>query len=173
MLPATGADAAAVQVVRELMTEWDPDVPLTISSLEATVSSSLADRRFVLVILGIFSAVALALAAVGIYGVVSYHVARRTREMGIRLALGAPPSRVRGSVMRGAMVMVGGGLVVGVGLALLAGRWVESMLFGVRANDPITLGVVLLTLLATAFVAAFIPARRSTRIDPMITMRAE
>jgi len=173
VLPATGAEAAAVQVIRELMTERDPDVPLTVSSLEATVSSSLADRRFVLIILGIFSAVALALAAVGIYGVVSYHVARRTREMGIRLALGAPPSRVRSSVMRGAMVMVGGGLVVGVGLALVAGRWVESMLFGVQANDPVTLGVVLLTLLATAFLAAFIPARRSTRIDPMITMRAE
>ncbi|HSM03876.1 MAG TPA: hypothetical protein VK858_04615, partial [Longimicrobiales bacterium] len=81
--------------------------------------------------------------------------------------------KVRGSVMRGAMIMVAGGLVVGVGLALVAGRWIESLLFGVQANDPVTLGVVLLTLLGTAFVAAFIPARRSTRIDPMITMRAE
>ncbi len=173
VLSATGADAAAVQVVRDLMTERDPDVPLRISSLDAMVSESVSDRRFVLVILGIFSAVALILAAVGIYGVVSYHVARRTREMGIRLALGAPPSRVRSSIMRGAMVMVAGGLVVGVGLALEAGRWVESLLFGIRANDPVTLGVVLITLLGTAFLAAFIPARRSTRIDPMITMRAE
>lgn len=171
--PFPGADAAAVQVVRTLMEERDPDVPLRISTLEATVSASVSDRRFVLVILGIFSVVALLLAGVGIYGVVSYHVARRTREMGIRLALGAPPSQVRKKVLRGAMVMVGGGLVVGLGVALVAGRMVESMLFGVRANDPVTLGVVLATLVATAFLAALVPAVRSTRIDPMITMRAE
>ncbi|MEJ2541069.1 MAG: ABC transporter permease, partial [Gemmatimonadota bacterium] len=171
--PADGADAAAVRVVRNLMAQRDPDVPLEISSMQATVSESVSDRRFVLVILAVFSVVALLLAAVGIYGVVSYHVARRTREMGIRLALGAPPSRVRKSVMRGAMITVATGLMVGVGAALVAGRWLESVLFGVRANDPVTLGVVLLTLMSTAFLAAFIPARRSTRIDPMITMRAE
>jgi ABC-type antimicrobial peptide transport system permease subunit len=155
------------------MMERDPDVPLRISTLEATVAASVSDRRFVLVILGIFSVVALLLAGVGIYGVVSYHVARRTREVGIRLALGAPPAQVRGRVLKGAMVMVGGGVVVGLGAALLAGRLVESMLFGVRANDPTTLAVVLLTLVATAFLAALVPAVRSTRIDPMITMRAE
>jgi putative ABC transport system permease protein len=171
--PSPGSETAAVQVVRDLMTERDPEVPLRISSLDATVSESVSDRRFVLVILGIFSVVALLLAGVGIYGVVSYHVARRTREMGIRLALGAPPSQVRRRVLHGAMIMVGGGLVVGLGLALVAGRLVESMLFGVRANDPVTLGVVLLTLVATAFLAAWVPAVRSTRIDPMITMRAE
>lgn len=171
--PAPGGDAAAVEVVRDLMVEWDPDVPLRISTLEATVAESVSDRRFVLIILAIFSVVALLLAGVGIYGVVSYHVARRTREMGIRLALGAPPAQVRGRVLKGAMVMVAGGLVVGLGVALVAGRLVESMLFGVRANDPTTLIVVLLTLVATAFVAALVPAIRSTRIDPMITMRAE
>ena len=171
--PEAGAEAAAVRVVRDLMTERDPDVPLRISTLGASVAESVSDRRFVLVILGIFAGVALLLAGVGIYGVVSYHVARRTREVGIRLALGAPPARVRGRILKGAMVMVGGGLVVGVGLALVAGRLVESMLFGVRANDPMTLAVVLLTLLGTAFLAALVPAVRSTRIDPMITMRAE
>jgi len=171
--PAPGADAAAVQVVRSLMEERDPDVPLRLSTLEATVAESVSDRRFVLVILGIFSLVALLLAGVGIYGVVSYHVARRTREMGIRLALGAPPAQVRRKVLHGAMIMVGGGLVVGLGVALVAGRLVESMLFGVRANDPVTLGVVLATLVATAFLAALVPAVRSTRIDPMITMRGE
>jgi putative ABC transport system permease protein len=171
--PSQGADAAAIRVVRELMTERDPDVPLRISTLEATVADSVSGRRFVLVILGIFSVVALLLAGVGIYGVVSYNVARRTREMGIRLALGAPPAQVRGRILQGAMAMVAGGLVVGLGVALVAGRLVESMLFGVRANDPTTLVVVLLTLLATAFLAALVPAVRSTRIDPMITMRAD
>jgi ABC-type antimicrobial peptide transport system permease subunit len=120
-----------------------------------------------------FSIVALVLAVVGIYGVVSYSVARRTREMGIRVALGADPGAVLGLVMRSSMAMVGVGLAIGVVGAVLAGRVMRGLLYGIDALDPLALSGGVVVLAASALVATWMPARRGTRVDPMVTMRAE
>ena len=124
-------------------------------------------------LLGGFSLIALALAGIGVYGVVSYTVARRTREMGIRLALGAPPAGVLRLIVTGSMRPVLGGIVVGVAAALLMVRLIESLLYGVAARDPLTFVGVVVILTVTGLVASWIPARASMRVDPTVTMRAE
>ena len=117
--------------------------------------------------------IALLLAGVGIYGVVSYTVARRTREMGIRLALGANPAMVRNMIVSSSMRLVLGGMVVGLVGAYGAVRVLTSLLYGVSAADPVTFGVVVAVVGATAFLASWLPAYLGTRVDPMMTMRTE
>jgi putative ABC transport system permease protein len=151
----------------------DSDIAVRLRFLKDLVSDSMAERRFVLLIMSGFALVGLLLAALGIYGVVSYAVARRNREMGIRLALGATGGTVRRMVLLGAMGPVGLGLIAGLAGAWALSRVLAGFLYEVRPTDPLTfLGVVFL-LLATGWVASWIPARRGTRVDPMITMRAE
>lgn len=170
---ATGDPAAVAPLLRQALRSADPNLAIEVRYLSAQVSDSLAQRRFILMVLGIFAGVALILAGVGIYGVVSYAVARRTREMGIRLSLGAAPATVQRLVMAGALRTVAVGLVVGVAGGLVLVRLMQGLLFGVSSTDPTTFAVVVVLLLGTAILATWIPARRSTRIDPMITMRAE
>jgi predicted permease len=174
LVESANGDAGAVgPLLRETIQRRDSDVPISLTTQEAIVAGSVAPREFTMLLLAGFSLVALLLAVVGIYGVVSYSVAQRTREMGIRLALGADPGGVLGLVMRGSMRMVLFGLVVGVAGALLTGRVMQGMLYGIAPTDPIAIVSGVLILGGAALVASWVPARLGTRVDPMVTMRSE
>jgi putative ABC transport system permease protein len=136
-------------------------------------SPSVFMRRFPLYLLGAFALTALVLAVVGIYGVVSYSVAQRTREMGIRMALGAQASSLIGLVVRQGTLIVAAGIVIGVVAALLLGRFAETLLYGVRSSDPITYASVSAVLAAVAIGATLVPARRATGVDPALALRSE
>lgn len=159
--------------LRRVLSRAEPDLPLRFQPMADIVAESVAERTFLMNLVAGFSLVGLLLSAVGIYGVVSWTVSRRTREMGIRLALGAEPGRVRAMVLRGALGMVAGGLVLGVAGALLAAELVESFLYGVPARDPLTVVVVTVVVTISAVAASWIPAARSTRVDPVRSLRAE
>ena len=169
---AAGVDAAS-NVLRTTIQALDDQVPLRLGTAEGIVADSLADRRFALLLLGAFAGLGLILAAVGIYGVVSLSVARRRRELGIRMALGADAGGVRALVLRTSMASVLVGLAVGTGLALALTRVMESLLFEVEPTDPATFAAVLVILATTAAVASWIPARRATGIQPTEVLRAE
>jgi ABC-type antimicrobial peptide transport system permease subunit len=141
--------------------------------MEAIVSDALGPERFVTQILGLFAGVALFLAMVGLYGVVSYGVSRRLREMGVRLALGAEARDIRGLVLRQSLRFVGLGLVLGVAGGLSVTRLMENLLFGVSAADPWTYAVVALTLAGVAVLASAVPAVRAGRVDPIRVLRSE
>ncbi len=169
----TGDPSLVAQPLRSIVRQADDQVPVQIRYMKDVVLDSLGDRTFMLFVLGGFAALALILAAVGIYGVVAYSVAQRTREMGVRLALGAQPDSVRGLVLKGALRPVVIGLVLGVlGGRLLSGV-VEGFLYEVEPSDPLTFVGVSLLLLLAALVASWVPAFRGTRVDPIIAMRAE
>ncbi len=159
--------------VRDVVRRLDPDVPISLATIESRVSRAVADRRFSMLVLGAFAVVALLLASVGIYGVVAYTVARRTREIGIRVALGADPSSVRRFVQRDALRGVAAGGVVGVGLALAVTRVMQSLLYEVSPTDPLTFAAVVVTLGAVAWLAAYMPARRGSTVDPLEAIRVE
>jgi putative ABC transport system permease protein len=137
------------------------------------VSASVAGRRFNMVLLVIFAGLALVLAAVGIYGITSYSVAQRTREMGLRMALGAQPATVLGLVLREAGTLALLGLGAGLLLAFGATRVMASLLFGVGSTDPATFAAVSLALAAVSLFAAYLPGRRATQVDPMVALRAD
>lgn len=152
----------------------DPNLPIgRLRSMEEVLSTSLAFQRFLMTLMGVFAVLALVLAAVGIYGVMSYWVRQRTREIGIRMALGAGRENVRLWVVRQGMALalygVAAGLLAAFGLARLLG----SVLYGVKPTDPLTFVAVSLILAAVALVASYIPARRATRVDPMVALRHE
>jgi putative ABC transport system permease protein len=163
-----------INPVRNTVLTMDKDQPLyEVRTMEQLVSKSVANPRLNVVLMGIFAVVALILSAVGIYGVMSYSVTQRTHEIGIRMALGATSTDVL-------KLVVGQGLMltaVGVGLGLISAffltRLMSTLLFGVSATDPVTFIVITLTLTAVAFMACFIPARRATRVDPMVALRYE
>jgi predicted permease len=169
----TSTGTALAPTVREIMRDVDPDLPVQLRTVEEAFDRALAGRRFSLTLITAFSVVALVLAALGIYGLISYLVAERTREIGIRLALGAGSADVlRLVVGKGLLLAVGG---MGVGLAASAGltRVLDGMLFGVTATDPLALGSVLLVTLAAVLLASYVPARRAMRVTPAIAMRAD
>jgi len=170
---ASGGPAALVPLVRRALSVADPDVPVRTRTLEEAVRQSLGERRFVMTVLGGFGLTALLLAGVGIFGVVSYNVARRNREMGIRLALGASPGAVRRDVVARAMAMVGAGLTVGLAGAVILSRTMRSLLYEVSPMDPVALAAAAALLAMTGFLASWLPARSVSRADPMVTMRAE
>ena len=171
---ANTADAAGIQAaIRATISRFDPELPPRIRSLDQVLGDSVADRRFVVGLLGAFAAVALILSIIGIYSVVSYRVARRTREIGVRVALGARPGEVLSLVMRDSMGMVAGGLVFGVVGALVGGALLRSQLFGITTYDPVTF-VVAVPLLATgAALATWVPARRAMKVPPTVAIRTE
>jgi putative ABC transport system permease protein len=126
-----------------------------------------------MLLLGTFAGMALTLSAVGLYGVISYAVARRTHEVGIRMALGAAHADVLRLIVGQGMKVVAIGLALGIGLALLSTRLISSLLYGVRPTDAATLAVASLGLVVVAFLATYIPARRAMRVDPMVALRYE
>ncbi|HEY5087412.1 MAG TPA: ABC transporter permease [Gemmatimonadaceae bacterium] len=148
-------------------------VPAKFQTMEAILSGSVAGRRFSTSVLSFFAAVALVLAAIGIYGVVSYQVVQRTREIGIRMALGAQPGQVRSLIVRNSMRIVGLGLIVGVLATPLLTRALQTLLFGISPTDPGTFVIVLLVFSVVAMLASLIPANRATRVDPMRALRSE
>jgi putative ABC transport system permease protein len=137
------------------------------------MSDAITRPRFITLLLGVLAAIALALAVVGIYGLMSYGVIERTHEIGIRMALGAQRNDVLKMVVGQGLVLTLIGIVVGIGAAFLLTRFMESLLYGVTATNPLTFLGVPLVLLAVALAACLIPARRATRVDPMIALRHE
>ena len=163
--------------IRELqtaVTSVAPAVPIyQLSTMQQKISSTLERSHFDTFLLAIFAATALLLSSVGIYGVLSYMVAQRTRDIGIRMALGASQGQIVWDVLSFGALLAGAGLVLGIVGALLATRMVSSLLYGVRPTDAITFIFVSLLLLAVALIASYLPARRATRVDPIIALRYE
>jgi len=158
--------------LRGLVRELDANIPAPrIRTMDAVISDSLKQRRFQMWLLGLFAAVSLALACLGIYGVVSYSVGQRTNEIGIRMALGARPAAVRRLVLGQSMRPVAVGAALGMAGALALSRFMQSLVYGVSVTDPLTYGAGLALLGAVAVVACFIPARRAARLDPLAALR--
>ncbi|HEX6976694.1 MAG TPA: ABC transporter permease [Vicinamibacterales bacterium] len=174
LVAATRAPRDVIPAIRAQAWSIDPKLALDqIETLEDSVAETNARPRFNVVLLSVFAAIGLSLALVGVYGVISYGVGLRTREIGVRVALGATSSAIRRSVLAEATLIAGIGVAVGIAGALASGRYIESMLNGIRANDPATLCAVAGALYLTAVLAAWIPARRATRVDPMVALRSE
>jgi putative ABC transport system permease protein len=168
--PVPGLPAA----IRAAVSSVDPEQPVaSIRALSSWVEASLARQRFAATLFAVFAGVALLLAAMGIYAVMAYAVARRTGEIGVRMALGAQAGDVLGLVLRQGGLLVGLGLGAGVAGALLLTRLIEKLLFGVTAHDPPTLLAVVVTLALVAAAACLVPARRAMRVDPMRALRSE
>jgi putative ABC transport system permease protein len=152
----------------------DPTLPVfRVQPMETYIASSLAERSFTLLLIALFGALALALAAVGIYGLISYSVTLRTREVGIRMAFGAERSDVLSMVLRQGLALVGIGLAVGFAASLALTRLLTSLLFEVRPTDLATSALVALLLAGVALLASYLPARRAASVDPMIALRYE
>ena len=144
-----------------------------IRSMELVVANSIARPRLQTVLLGIFAAIALTLACVGIYGVISYSVEQRAREIGIRIAVGAEPWSIFRLVLREGLTVTGSGLVVGLAAAFALTRYLETLLYGVKPTDPAVFAAVAALLLVVSAAACYIPARRATRLDPIAVLRDE
>jgi putative ABC transport system permease protein len=142
-------------------------------SMEQRMSDGLSQRRFNMLLFGIFAALALLLASVGIYGVLAYTVTQRMREIGIRIALGASARNVAGLVLRQGLLLALAGVVIGGGAAFALTRWMESLIFGVSPTDPVTFSAVSTLLVAIALAASYVPARRAVKLDPMRSLRVE
>jgi putative ABC transport system permease protein len=164
--------AGMVPALRAALTAIDPDVPLSqVQTLEERVAGTVAQPRFSMLLLSLFAAIALVLAAIGIYGVISYSVALRTHEIGVRIALGARPRDVLGMVVRQVFAITGLGIALGGAGALAAGSLLTRLLFGVQSSDPTTFVAVSMVLAAVALLAAAVPARRAARLDPVAALR--
>ncbi len=166
----TAVAAAATDVIQRA----DASLPVThVMTMDALLSDSLSPRRFSAVLIGVFAVLALALAAVGIYGVMSYTVSQRTQEIGIRMALGAQPGNVQSMILGHSvrLTLIGVGLGLAGAFALM--RFLTSLLFGVGAYDAVTFIGVPVLLAAVAIAASYLPARRAVRVDPMVALRYE
>jgi predicted permease len=175
ILVRSSADSAViVPEVREVMRQMDPQIPLyDVRTLDDYIALSVGREKFQTILLGIFAGLALMLTAIGLYGVIAYSVVQRTQEIGIRMALGASAHSVLLMVLRYAAVLAVTGIAAGLLGALLLTRFMTSMLFGVYARDPLTIAAVCVGLAAVALVAGYIPARRATKVDPMVALRCE
>jgi ABC-type antimicrobial peptide transport system permease subunit len=169
------SDAAALlPSIRETLRSVDPTVPLTdVVPLSAILARNTVEARHYAILLALFSLIALTIAAVGVYATVSYAVARRMREMGIRRAVGAGGAGVAALVLRRAMAEAGTGAVIGIAIALVASRALESLLFEITPSDPLTYAIVAAVLLGSAVIACAAPAARAMRADPLAILRAD
>jgi putative ABC transport system permease protein len=170
----SGDPAALASAARTIVRDTDPSLAVTrLQAMSDIMRTSVAPTRASMLLISLFAAVAMIMAAIGVFGVMSYTVSQRVREMGIRLALGAKPSELKRMVVRDGMTQALAGVVLGLGGAAWLTRTMSSMLFEVRPGDPLTLAAVALVLLAIAALACYIPARRATRVDPLVVLRAE
>jgi ABC-type antimicrobial peptide transport system permease subunit len=160
--------------IRDAVREVDSNLPLfAMKTQSQQVDESLAQERLFANLSSFFGVLALSLACIGLYGVMSYGVARRTNEIGIRMALGATGSRVTRMVMRETMLVVMIGVVIGLGTAVATTRLVAAMLFGLAPTDPVTILFAVLLMISVATFAGYVPARRASKVDPMIALRYE
>jgi putative ABC transport system permease protein len=168
---STAEPTALASGIRQQLRAIDPELPLySVRTMADRMDESLSDRRTPMVIAIVFAAVALFLAAVGIYGVLAYQVSQRRKEIGIRLALGSDGRTIFGLIVKEGMALMAAGLLAGLGGAFAIRRTLEAQLYGVGGLDPMVLGSVALMLALVAFIACSLPARRATRIDPMIAL---
>jgi putative ABC transport system permease protein len=171
---ADGDPTRVLPTARAALHAIDPDVPIyDISTMDANITNSMGQRRFAMMLLGLFAVMAVVLASIGIYGVMSYSVTQRAHEIGIRMALGAARRNVLRMVMGQGLLLVGAGVLIGVVGAFGLTRLIASQLFGVRPTDPTTFISVALTLIGVAALATFVPAMRATRVDPVVALRDE
>jgi putative ABC transport system permease protein len=171
---ASGDAARLAPMIRREIAALDSDLPPgAFRTMSEVAGDSISRQRFVMLLLGIFSAIALLLATIGIYGVIAYSVSQRTHELGIRMALGARRVQVLGLVLRQGLTMIGAGLAIGLVAALTLTRRLADFLYDVRPHDPLTLVGVAAALGAAALLACLGPARRATRVDPMVSLRSE
>jgi len=171
----TGSETSSlIAAVKKEIWRVDPDQPVTdIKTMDELVSTEAAGRRFVLQLIGVFASIALVLAAVGIYGVVSYATRQRTHEIGIRMAIGARGQQILWLIAGQSAQWLLIGITIGVASALALTRLLAAYLYAVRPTDPLTFVVVSLMLLGVALLAVYIPARRATKVDPMVALRYE
>jgi putative ABC transport system permease protein len=165
--------AAVISAAREIVRGLDPSVPPSFSTFTKVFSASLQTRRFNLTLVGVFAATALLLAVAGIYGVMAYSVVRRTHEIGVRMALGAGAPDVLRLVLSQGMLTTVVGVMIGIAGSFVLTRAMQSLLFGVSATDPVTLVGVALLLGCAALLACYVPARRASKVDPMVALRYE
>jgi len=174
VLRSFGDPVALVNAARSAVQAIDANQPIArVRTMEQIVTTSVANRRFQMILIGLFALLAVTLAVVGLYAVVSYSVAERIHEMGLRLALGARPANLLGLILREGLRLVGLGVALGVAAALLLTRFLEALLFGVRARDTMTFVLASGILLAAGVLGCLAPARRAMRVDPAIALRAE
>jgi ABC-type antimicrobial peptide transport system permease subunit len=167
------ATALTAAVQREVL-QLDRNIPLTaVQTMEERVADVTSRSRFIAVLLGLFAGLALLLAGIGIYGVLAYTVSARTREIGVRMALGAQSGDVLKLILAEGLKLSFIGVVVGLAAALALTRWMESLLFGVRPTDPVTFSLIAVVLLCVTLVACWIPSRRATKVDPLIALKCE
>jgi len=158
---------------QQVMRAADPGLPIQVRRVEDAFDRALAGRRFSLSLIAVFSIVALTLATLGVYGLISYLVAERTREIGVRLALGAEPGDVLRLVLGRSVVLAAAGIALGLAVALASSRVLEGMLFGVTSTDPVAYGLVVALTLTVVVLASYVPVRRALRIAPANALRAE
>jgi putative ABC transport system permease protein len=166
--------ASLTSSIRSVLTSIDRNQPISsISTMDQLVQDSVGSRRGTLILLGLFSALALVLAGIGVYGVISYSVAQRTQEIGIRMALGAGREDVMKMILLQGARIASTGLIIGMLAAFVLTRYLEKLLFSVSPGDPATFAMVALVLALVALLACYIPARRTLRVDPMTALRYE
>jgi putative ABC transport system permease protein len=162
-----------ISAVKRRLAEANPEISLTFHVFESDIHDTLVRERLMATLSGFFGFLAAVLAVIGLYGVMSYMVQRRTNEIGIRMALGAGRPRILGMILLEALLLLAIGIVVGLGLSVAMGRTASSLLFGVKPADPITLALAAALLAAVAVAASYIPARRASKVDPMVALRCE
>ncbi len=174
LVRTTGDPLQLAPELRRLVQEIEPRAALDeVHRLTSRLSAAVAQPRFAALVLAVFAALALALAAVGLYGVLSYGVSQRRREMGVRAALGADRARLLRLVLQEGLALTVAGLVLGLGAALAATRWMASLLFGVQPLDAVTFAAAPVAMLGVAAVACLIPAHRAAEVDPAEALRSE
>jgi putative ABC transport system permease protein len=161
-------------VLRAAVRELDRELPVSeVATLSERIARSTSARLFSVTLLGVFAGLALLLAAVGIYGIVAHSVTRRTHEIGVRMSLGAHPKKIAGMVLGRTLMLGGAGVAIGAGGSLALTRLLRTMLYGVSATDPTVFVAASVVLLVVASLAAYIPARRAARVDPLVALRHE
>jgi putative ABC transport system permease protein len=169
---STGETAGLSRAIENEVRSLDGDQPVfNVRTMEELLARATGPRRFSMLLFGVFAVVALVLAAVGIYGVTSYSVSQRTHEIGIRMALGAGQSEILGLVVKQGMLLAFVGIGIGLVAAFLLAKLMSGLLFGVGSSDPATFLLVSLILVLTALVASYVPARRASRVEPVIALR--